>query len=105
MKNSNKQTTNQNTTYFFTHKRERQLRKNFTENLPKKVTKKLIVSAILAMTSPLAFANALGLTDVYKMALSHGKFTYSKLQYDPQWQAAVSIVNQINQQQDQKDLI
>ncbi|WP_084151573.1 TolC family outer membrane protein [Thiomicrorhabdus sp. Milos-T2] len=82
MKNSNKQTTNQNTTYFFTHKRERQLRKNFTENLPKKVTKKLIVSAILAMTSPLAFANALGLTDVYKMALSHdAKLAQAQSQY------------------------
>lgn len=36
---------------------------------------------------------------------AHGKFEYSKLQYEPLWQAAVSVVNQINQQHDQQDLI
>lgn len=36
---------------------------------------------------------------------AHSKINYAKLQYDPQWQAGVSIVNQINQQQDKQDLI
>lgn len=36
---------------------------------------------------------------------AHGKFEYSKLQYEPLWQAAVTVVNKINQQLDQQDLI
>jgi len=36
---------------------------------------------------------------------AHGKFEYTKLQYDPLWQAAVSVVNNLNQQQDQQELI
>jgi len=36
---------------------------------------------------------------------AHGKFEYSKLQYDPLWQAAVAIVNKINQTEDQQELI
>ncbi len=36
---------------------------------------------------------------------AHGKFEYSKLQYDPQWQAASMTVQKLNQQHDQQDLI
>lgn len=36
---------------------------------------------------------------------AHGKFDYHKLQYDPLWQAAVSIVNKLNQKEDQQELI
>jgi len=57
-----------------------------------------VLSKVHWQSNPLSHARLIRLH-------AHGKFTYSKLQYDPQWQAAVSIVNQINQQQDQKDLI
>jgi beta-N-acetylhexosaminidase len=36
---------------------------------------------------------------------AHGKFDYSKLQYDPLWQAAITVIDKINQQQDQQELI
>lgn len=36
---------------------------------------------------------------------AHGKFEYAKLQYEPLWQAAVSAVNKLNQQEDQQELI
>lgn len=66
MKNSNKQTIKQNTSFFIANK----------------MGKKLIITSILAVTSPLAFANALGLTDVYKMALSHdAKLAQAQSQY------------------------
>lgn len=57
-----------------------------------------VLSKVHWQSNPLSHARLIRLH-------AHGKFTYSKLQYDPLWQAAVSIVNQINQQQDQKDLI
>jgi len=37
----------------------------------KTYTKSLLVGAVLAVTSPQVFANSLGLTDVYQMALTH----------------------------------
>jgi len=36
---------------------------------------------------------------------AHGKFEYSKLQYEPLWQAAVASINVLNQQQDQQELL
>ena len=36
---------------------------------------------------------------------AHGKFKYQTLQFDPQWQAAVSVVNDLNQKNDQQELI
>ncbi|GAB6070203.1 beta-N-acetylhexosaminidase [Thiomicrorhabdus hydrogeniphila] len=36
---------------------------------------------------------------------AHCKFEYAKLQYDPLWQAAVAVVNKINQTEDQQELI
>ena len=36
---------------------------------------------------------------------AHGRFEYSRLQYDPQWQAAASVIEQLNQQQNQQELI
>ncbi len=35
----------------------------------------------------------------------HGKFNYATLRFDPQWQAAVSVVNELNQVNDQQELI
>jgi len=35
----------------------------------------------------------------------HGKFEYQKLKFDPLWQAAVSVVNNLNQINDQQELI
>ena len=36
---------------------------------------------------------------------AHGKFDYQKLKFDPLWQAAVSVVNELNQINDQQELI
>ena len=36
---------------------------------------------------------------------AHGKFDFSKLQYDPLWQAAVTSVNQLNQSLNQQSLL
>ncbi|VAW49289.1 beta-N-acetylglucosaminidase [hydrothermal vent metagenome] len=36
---------------------------------------------------------------------AHGKFKYQTLQFDPQWQAAVSVANELNQVNDQRELI
>lgn len=36
---------------------------------------------------------------------SHGKFNYQKLQFDPLWQAAVTVINELNQENDQQELI
>ena len=36
---------------------------------------------------------------------AHGKFSYDKLKFDPLWQAAVSVVNDLNQINDQQELI
>lgn len=36
---------------------------------------------------------------------AHGRFEYTRLQYDPLWQAASAIVQQLNQKQDQQELI
>ena len=35
----------------------------------------------------------------------HGKFNYSTLRFDPMWQAAVSVVNELNQVSGQQELI
>ncbi|MCF6253873.1 MAG: beta-N-acetylhexosaminidase [Thiomicrorhabdus sp.] len=35
----------------------------------------------------------------------HGKFKYQTLQFDPQWQAAVSVINGLNQENSQQELI
>jgi len=35
----------------------------------------------------------------------HGKFKYSSLRFDPLWQAAVSVVNDLNQKSCQQELI
>ena len=36
---------------------------------------------------------------------AHGKFDYAHLKYDPLWQAAVNVVNTLNQKQAQQELI
>ena len=36
---------------------------------------------------------------------AHGKFKYQTLQFDPQWQAAVTVANALNQVNDQQELI
>lgn len=36
---------------------------------------------------------------------AHGRFSYEKLQYDPQWQAAVAVINKLNQKVNQQNLI
>ncbi|WP_211209469.1 beta-N-acetylhexosaminidase [Thiomicrorhabdus arctica] len=49
-------------------------------------------------------ANALSHARLIRLH-AHGKFNYQKLQYDPLWQAAVTVVNQLNQTNDQQELI
>ncbi|WP_202978285.1 beta-N-acetylhexosaminidase [Thiomicrorhabdus sediminis] len=36
---------------------------------------------------------------------AHGRYHYDKLHYDPQWQAAVTVINKLTQQQDQQALL
>jgi len=83
---------------------------------PERVTKALQAGCdlVLVCNDPVAADEVLSKVHWHSNTLSHarlirlhahGKFEYTQLQYDPLWQAAVSIVNDLNQQQDQQELI